>query len=233
MTKMTQAQRTAILDAHERRLRRIGRTGGADGDPRVIRVLKREGWVSGYFDSPTRAGLIAAGVDMNAIHAEALTEDYARRVSASALADTFGGTVLTLADALPTVATEHIEIDTDVWEEPRYPKGTPEYAAYETELKTELRKWVAGEEPYSRASIADEVAMLRREIHETVIPRMDDRDRFREGLDRIAALVPQRATYWGSSIQQHACGRPHTFALTPPYCCANPGGWRALYTVGE
>jgi hypothetical protein len=31
---------------------------------------------------------------------------------------------------------------------PRYPKGTPEYAAYEAELKEELRKWAAGEPPY-------------------------------------------------------------------------------------
>lgn len=31
---------------------------------------------------------------------------------------------------------------------PLYPKGTPEYDAYAAELKTELDKWVAGEEPY-------------------------------------------------------------------------------------
>lgn len=31
---------------------------------------------------------------------------------------------------------------------PLYPKGTPEYDAYATELKAELAKWAAGEEPY-------------------------------------------------------------------------------------
>lgn len=34
---------------------------------------------------------------------------------------------------------------------PRYPKGTPEYEAYERELQTELRKFVAGEPPYEVA----------------------------------------------------------------------------------
>jgi hypothetical protein len=33
---------------------------------------------------------------------------------------------------------------------PLYPKGTPEYAAYEAELKTELAKFQAGEPPYDR-----------------------------------------------------------------------------------
>jgi hypothetical protein len=31
---------------------------------------------------------------------------------------------------------------------PRYPAGTPEHEAYATELKQELRKFAAGEQPY-------------------------------------------------------------------------------------
>lgn len=33
---------------------------------------------------------------------------------------------------------------------PRCPEGTPEYAAYATELRAELAKWSAGEPPYER-----------------------------------------------------------------------------------
>lgn len=32
--------------------------------------------------------------------------------------------------------------------EPRFPKGTPEYEAYATELREELRKWSNHEPPY-------------------------------------------------------------------------------------
>lgn len=31
---------------------------------------------------------------------------------------------------------------------PRYPAGTPEYEQYAEELRTELKKWAAGEPPY-------------------------------------------------------------------------------------
>lgn len=79
---MSKVQRTAILDAHTRHLRRIGRTGGVDGDPRTVRVLKREGWVGGYFDVPTRGGLIAAGVDMDVLHAQAMRMDEQRNMVA-------------------------------------------------------------------------------------------------------------------------------------------------------
>lgn len=34
-------------------------------------------------------------------------------------------------------------------DEPTHPQGTPEYDQYATELKTELGKFAAGEEPYS------------------------------------------------------------------------------------
>lgn len=76
MTKMTQAQRTAILDAHGRHLKRIGH-GGVSADVRTVKVLRREGFVSTVgptFDKPTRAGLIAAGVNLDKLHAKALTE---------------------------------------------------------------------------------------------------------------------------------------------------------------
>lgn len=33
---------------------------------------------------------------------------------------------------------------------PKFPAGTPEYDAYEAELKDELAKWVAGEGEYTR-----------------------------------------------------------------------------------
>lgn len=33
---------------------------------------------------------------------------------------------------------------------PRFPEGTPEYDAYATELREELRKWVAGEGEYAQ-----------------------------------------------------------------------------------
>jgi hypothetical protein len=42
-----------------------------------------------------------------------------------------------MADSLPAPASG-----------PRFPKGTPEYAAYERELQAELAKFAAGEEPY-------------------------------------------------------------------------------------
>lgn len=74
---MSKAQRTAILEAHA--LKMIGRyhSGVVVARPNTVEVLKREKWISdalarsGYV---TRAGLIAAGVDMDAIHTEALNE---------------------------------------------------------------------------------------------------------------------------------------------------------------
>lgn len=41
--------------------------------------------------------------------------------------------------------------------EPKYPKSTPEYAAYERELKTELDKFAKGEEPYPYTDTTDPV----------------------------------------------------------------------------
>lgn len=80
MTKMSKAQRTAVLVAHRFALRDRYASGTAYANPRTMRVLRREGW-TGAYDQITRAGLIAAGVDMDAIHADALIEDEAREVA--------------------------------------------------------------------------------------------------------------------------------------------------------
>lgn len=65
--------------------------------------------------------------------------------------------------AAPGTLPLEIELDTDTlrafieearWmldgpsDGPRYPAGSPEYAAYAAELKQELRKFATGEEPY-------------------------------------------------------------------------------------
>jgi hypothetical protein len=76
MTKMSKAQRAAILAAENQIKYTPGgaakRFGMVVAGARTEHVLRREGWVFGPFDQVTRAGLIAAGVDMDAIHAEAL-----------------------------------------------------------------------------------------------------------------------------------------------------------------
>lgn len=101
MTKMTKTQRTAILDFHN--------GVNAKGNTMIVRhsntiaALVREGWArrpggmtkrqaAVYPPSArrvayvTRVGLIAAGVDMDAIHTEALAEDFERgqRIAAAA-----------------------------------------------------------------------------------------------------------------------------------------------------
>lgn len=88
MTKMTKAQRTAILRAHNNGGTEAAGTAiyWSRGRVRVPRrtadVLAREGWVSG--DAlVTTAGLIAAGVDMDAIHGEAIRENNVRDADAA------------------------------------------------------------------------------------------------------------------------------------------------------
>lgn len=69
MMKMSKAQRTAILRADDKGPMCRGGFGGC-GTPSTLGVLHREGWArDGYV---TLAGLIAAGVDMDAIHGEAI-----------------------------------------------------------------------------------------------------------------------------------------------------------------
>jgi hypothetical protein len=72
MAKMSKTQRTAILDFHN------GVTSKAYTmlvrSERTLDVMVREGWatrVTRHTGYVTRAGLIAAGVDMDAIHADA------------------------------------------------------------------------------------------------------------------------------------------------------------------
>jgi hypothetical protein len=49
----------------------------------------------------------------------------------------------------PAQAWDEVHTENERFElTPRFPEGTPEYAAYAAELKTELGKWVAGEAPY-------------------------------------------------------------------------------------
>jgi hypothetical protein len=79
MPKMTQAQRIAILKAHNtwNPAHPIDSRGMVDAYERTHCVLQRNGWTNGI--RVTRAGLIAAGADMDAIHAEALDENRTRR----------------------------------------------------------------------------------------------------------------------------------------------------------
>lgn len=87
MTKMTQAQRKAALEAHT-----------STGVPRgmfslfvrtaTFRAMVRNGWAQGvsvFGGNVTTAGLLAAGVDMDAIHGEALYEESVRELDRAAL----------------------------------------------------------------------------------------------------------------------------------------------------
>lgn len=95
MTKMSKAQRIAILDFHN------GVTSKRHtmlASARTVDVLVREGWAKRPEEMTRRlvqqfppsvrrmayvttAGLIAAGIDMDAIHTEALIEDFLRHPS--------------------------------------------------------------------------------------------------------------------------------------------------------
>ena len=84
MTKMSKAQRTAILDFHN------GVTAKRHtmiANERTIAALVRNGWAiatSARYRTAyvTRAGLLAAGVDLNAIHGEALSINRLRGATA-------------------------------------------------------------------------------------------------------------------------------------------------------
>jgi hypothetical protein len=85
MTKMSKAQRTAILEAYERKARATGSTrpGCFVVRPATLTAMVRNGWAEALslrVGIYTTAGLIAAGVDMDAIHAEALREDLKREI---------------------------------------------------------------------------------------------------------------------------------------------------------
>jgi hypothetical protein len=91
MAKMSTAQRDAILAAHSTRTNGSGSMGMVSAHPLTMRALRTHGYVSGAFDIPTTAGLVAAGVDMGKLWNKALTEwtvrdddprDYAVRAEA-------------------------------------------------------------------------------------------------------------------------------------------------------
>ncbi len=78
MTKMTGEQRRVVLLADSKA---TPCRGGITGHPGTVKVLLREGWAAG--SGPlgwhvTRDGLIAAGLDMDALHAEAMAENIER-----------------------------------------------------------------------------------------------------------------------------------------------------------
>lgn len=73
MTKMSKTQRTAILAAHAAQGEQRGRI---DAYQRTHEALRRSGWEANGIHV-TRAGLIAAGVDMDALHDDALMADEA------------------------------------------------------------------------------------------------------------------------------------------------------------
>lgn len=82
MAKMTKAQRTAILDAHNYPGGKL--RGLIMANKRTVAVLKREGWATRWIDDEsawlTTAGLLAAGVDM---HADAAAENEMRDAAAA------------------------------------------------------------------------------------------------------------------------------------------------------
>lgn len=82
MAKMTKAQRTAILDAHNYPGQKL--RGLIMANKRTVAVLKREGWATRWIDDEsawlTTAGLLAAGVDM---HADAAAENEMRDAAAA------------------------------------------------------------------------------------------------------------------------------------------------------
>lgn len=83
MTQMSKAQRTAVLEAHTYRVAnpnglRDGHVDARGGKGRTARWRMIEAMMTaGHLDRAgriTRAGLVAAGVDMDALHAEASYE---------------------------------------------------------------------------------------------------------------------------------------------------------------
>lgn len=90
MTKASKTQRARILDAHERR-------GAVSiGSQRTLYAMVSRRWVKqqggilgGYY--PTPAGLSAAGIDLDAIHADAYREALARIEAAQWTPDKSGG----------------------------------------------------------------------------------------------------------------------------------------------
>lgn len=99
----------------------------------------------------TPAGFKAAGIDLATLveeaHAEALVENGLRICDET-----------DAEDAQIHAYARDVEVTG-----PKFPKGTPEYGAYATELHTELEKFAKGEAPYEYGPI-DKAAVLAKPI---------------------------------------------------------------------
>lgn len=99
----------------------------------------------------TTAGFKAAGIDLATLveeaHAEALVENGLRICDET-----------DAEDAQIHVYARDVEVTG-----PKFPKGTPEYEAYATELHAELEKFAKGEAPYEYGPI-DKAAVLAKPI---------------------------------------------------------------------
>lgn len=73
MTKMTEVQRNAVLRAHRDRTS-YNLIGVIYAAPRTLRVIHANRWAQGFDNQPTRAGLLAAGINMDKLRDKALTE---------------------------------------------------------------------------------------------------------------------------------------------------------------
>lgn len=115
VAKMSRAQRTAILEAHAS----AGRGTFSVHRETSLDAMVTEGWavrtatVSGF---PTRAGLIAAGIDVEQLHAEARVENLLRqrRTTYAAYGDgAFNDMVRRMQSSfgLPVTGAQYIEAD--------------------------------------------------------------------------------------------------------------------------
>lgn len=104
MTKMTTAQREAILAAHTRVTWR-GRIA-PNVRAATYEALKREAWVKN--GQVTTAGLIAAGVDMDALHADAIEANDAY----DRVADWYAAAMAEVGEARAALEAEGVDMDT-------------------------------------------------------------------------------------------------------------------------
>lgn len=105
-------------------------------------------------------------------------------------------------------------------EQPRHPEGTPEYAAYRTELRTELDKFAKGEEPYPYPQV--NTPAETRDRHSS-----DYWESATQGLPREPAFTTPAEARTGVSdrtaaaLEALAVVRRHTLAM----CRSQPVSW--------